>query len=424
MADPFSISAGAVGILSFGISVCQALIDYYQAAKNQAKDIQKTLSSLQSLTLTLEGLDGSLKRHRFALDQVDLVKNIECHIHACEEAIEDLDRELATITRRDKKSGVLESVKKAAQAAAYPFNKGTLLRLRETIQDIRENLSLALNNLQLDTSNRIQEYAAGSAAVQTLLRIDLIQGNVRTWLNAPNTFGQHYEACEKRHKDTGLWFIRSQRFLSWLQNKQSFLWLNGFAGSGKTILASTIIQETLAHRASSPRIGLAYFYLSYADTPKQTIVGVLNSLLLQLSCQSDSTALDELHARYLAGSPPDYALLLALRTLMTGFQHVYIIIDALDESPQGPQREVLCNAINQIRQWEPVHLLVTSRDYADIREMLDVPPNCDVSIQNEAVVADIKRYIRERLRDGSQLRKWKDWHKEIEDALCEGASGM
>lgn len=424
MTDPFSISVGALSIVSFGIQISQGLIDFYKAAKEKSKDVQTTLSSLQSLSSTLEGLDSSLKQHRFAPEQLDLVRNVESCIEACEEAIEDLDRELATITRRDKKPGVLESVKKATQAASYPFKQGTLLKLRETIQDVRENLVLAVNTLQLDTSSKIQDCVADSSAVLTLLRSDVIQQNVRTWLNAPNTFGQHYEACEKRHKDTGLWLIRSQRFQTWLQTKQSFLWLNGFAGSGKTVLASTIIQETFAHRASSSGIGLAYFYLSYADTAKQTTAGVLNSLLLQLSCQSDSSILGELYSNYLAGSPPDYALVLALQNLMKKFQHVYIVIDALDESPQGLQREALCKVVNRLRKWESIHLLVTSRDYSDIREMLDVPSEHDVSIQNEAVVADIKRYIKEQLRDGAKLTKWKNWHEEIEDALCKGAGGM
>ena len=109
---------------------------------------------------------------------------------------------------------------------------------------------------------------------------------------------------------------------------------------------------------------------------------------------------------------------------MKNFQYVYIVIDALDESPQGLQREALCKVVNQLRKWESIHLLVSSRDYSDIREILDVPSDHDVSIQNEAVVADIKRYIKEQLQDGPKLKKWKNWHAEIEDALCKGAGGM
>lgn len=138
MTDPFSISVGgALSVVSFGIQICHGLIDYYQATKDQSKDVQTTVSFLQSLFSTLKGLDSSLKQHRFGPDQLDLVKNVESHIEACEEATEDLDRELATITRRDKKPGVLESVKKATQAATYPFKKGTLLKMRETIQEAR-----------------------------------------------------------------------------------------------------------------------------------------------------------------------------------------------------------------------------------------------------------------------------------------------
>ncbi|KAG8531224.1 uncharacterized protein KY384_004582 [Bacidia gigantensis] len=424
MTDTFSVSAGALSIVSLGIEVCRALVDYYQAAKSRKEDLEATISSLQSLCTTLEGLEGTLKRHQFFPDELDLVKNVELHIDACEEAIEYLDKELAAFTGRGKNPGVFENVKKASRAALYPFKKGTLLKLHETVQDVRENISLAIHTLQLDTSNKIQECVADSSAVLNLLRSEIIQHHVRAWLNAPNTFGQHYEACEKRHKDTGLWFIRSQHFRTWLDSKGSFLWLNGLPGCGKTVLASTIIQETFAFRASSSEIGLAYFYLSYADIPKQTVYGVLSSLILQLSCQSDSIALNELYTNYLAGSPPDYALAFALRTVIKKFKNIYIVIDALDESSVGPQRDALCKVINQIRQWDSLHLIITSRDYPDIREMLEVLPEHDVSLQNEDVAADIKKYIRDQLRFGLKLKKWKKFHSEIADVLSKGAGGM
>jgi ankyrin repeat domain-containing protein 50 len=256
-----------------------------------------------------------------------------------------------------------------------------------------------------------------------LLRNSTIKENVRVWLKAPNTFEQHYDACEKRHKDTGNWFIHGEKFQHWLKRKGSFLWLNGFAGSGKSILASTVIQETLARVETSQSTGLAYFYFSYADSSKQSCRSLLSSLILQLSCQSSSEILNELYAEYFAGGPPQYALEKAFKLLVAKFEVTYIVIDALDESPVGLLRDSVCKLVCQLRELSSLHLFVTSRSEPDIRAALKVPAENDVSIQNEEALDDIRRYIGEQLQNDS-FSKWENYHREIEDALSRGSHGM
>jgi ankyrin repeat domain-containing protein 50 len=208
-----------------------------------------------------------------------------------------------------------------------------------------------------------------------------------------------------------------------METPGDFIWLNGFAGSGKSILASTVIQRIVGHVQSSEKTGLGYFYPSYADNNKQTCRGVLSSLILQLSRQSSDGILNDLYGNYFTGVPPQFALERTFKSLAERFEHTYIVIDALDESPAGEARDAICRLMGLIRDVKTVHLFVTSRDYSDIRNVLKAKPEADLSIQNEANLADIRKYISEHLRD-DRFSKWKGYHPEIEEALSRNSGGM
>ncbi len=56
------------------------------------------------------------------------------------------------------------------------------------------------------------------------------------------------------------------------------MWLNGFAGSGKSVLCSTAIQFALRHRRSDPNVGIAFFYFTFNDESKQDVSAMLRAL--------------------------------------------------------------------------------------------------------------------------------------------------
>jgi hypothetical protein len=47
MADPLSITAGVVGLISFGIQVTGALVDYYSAYEDQDSEVARTIEKLK-----------------------------------------------------------------------------------------------------------------------------------------------------------------------------------------------------------------------------------------------------------------------------------------------------------------------------------------------------------------------------------------
>ncbi len=104
----------------------------------------------------------------------------------------------------------------------------------------------------------------------------------------------------------------------------SFPWTNGRPGCGKVVLSSTIIQRTLRHRRSSPRVGIAFRYFTSSDPSKQNVSGLLRAPLLQLSNQLDdgNAALTHLGNTFTDSESPVPALESTLKTVVAKSQDV------------------------------------------------------------------------------------------------------
>lgn len=275
------------------------------------------------------------------------------------------------------------------------------------ISEIRDNLLLALDVLQLRDHQKIQDDITELKLLLEVVSASQISSTIRDWLKAPDATVNQNAACAKRHPGTGMWFVKGPIFTTWLTQDRSFLWLNGFAGCGKSVLCSTAIQYTFRYKRSDRGVGIAFFYLS----------GQL----------SDShTDLARLHDSYRTGIPPAIVLIAHLRHLIQKFDQVYILLDALDESPRYGQRDQVLNTIETMRKWllPGLHLLVTSRDEPDIRESLSPVGDEEVIMKNAEINHDISNFISGQLKIDPKLRKWRAHHDRIQQVLAERAQGV
>jgi len=427
MTDPFSVAAGVAGLITLGIQVTKSLIEFYTSYRGQGTDVARTTGNLESLLSTFRCLDDALQSRIFRPDEQGLIKNIESSLYKCDELIQELKKECK---RFDKASisGIKGTIKVAGRRAAYPLRQSTLQKLEEDISEIRESLSLALEVLQLRDHQTTQDDITGLKSLVEVVRASQISSTIRDWLKAPDATVNHDAACAKRHQSTGVWFVKGPVFDTWLTRDRSFLWLNGFAGCGKSVLCSTAIQYTFRHKRSDRGVGITFFYFTFNDESKQGESAMLRALLLQLSGQlSDShTDLARLHDSYRTGIPPAIVLTVHLRHLVRKFDQVYILFDALDESPRYGQRDQVLNTIETMRKWllPGLHLLVTSRDEPDIRESLSPVGNEEVTMKNAEINHDISNFISGQLEIDPKLRKWRAHHDRIQQVLAERAQGV
>ena len=427
MSDPLSVAASVAGLISLGITISQSLVDFYNSYKDLDSDINGTMKRLESLLKIFTYLGETISNRKFQVDERDLVETIEASISECDNLIHELQDECEKL-RKTSSGGVKAAMKLAGRRATYPFRKSTLEKIDEDIDEIRANLSSALGVLQLKDNKRIQTEVADVKTLLFLVKSNQESSGLHAWLKVPDATVDHNAACLKRHPGTGLWLIEDPHFSKWLVEGNSILWVNGFAGSGKSVLCSTAIQSVLSHRRSDARIGIAFFYFTFNDESKQDDSAMLRALVLQLSnqLQDGHADLARLYNAHKSGTPPSPDLLECLRSLVEKFEQVYIMLDALDESPPSGPRGYVLEALETMRGWalQGLHLFITSRDERDIHESLNLSTTQKVAMQNAGIDQDIANFISARLKADRSLQKWGKYHDKIQDTLAERAKGV
>ncbi|KAL7948261.1 ankyrin repeat-containing domain protein [Trichoderma barbatum] len=246
-----------------------------------------------------------------------------------------------------------------------------------------------------------------------------------------------YNAARKSHEvGTSEWFIGNEQFESWMNHPRSLLWLHGKAGSGKSVLSSSIIRFLQNKHKDDASIATAYYYFSFSDTRKQERDVMLASLIKQICCCRPSMpkSVERLGEYKNKGMrPPTEDLEKEFIETVRGFSTVHIIIDALDECPElGGRREDLMKTLRYILNAAPdnLHVLCTSRKEQDIDAELRghlseaTRIEFDLSIYQEAIKHDIGRYIDSTLAD-VYYRSWPDHiRKQVKETLIAKSDGM
>jgi hypothetical protein len=204
-------------------------------------------------------------------------------------------------------------------------------------------------------------------------------------------------------------------------------------------LSSTIIQDIEAMQETG-QASMAYFYFDFRDANKQRRHDLLTSLLFQLSARSvpHCDLLSSLYAAYDGGArqPTDQELIKCLKKMLILLDQrpIYIIIDALDESPDtsgipSPREQVLELIAELVDLPLPdLHICVTSRPQADIRAVLGWLTSLVVCLHEQSGQRnDIVDYVTSVVYSNSE-RIMSGWEKEEKDlvveTLCKRAGGM
>lgn len=262
--------------------------------------------------------------------------------------------------------------------------------------------------------------------------VDDNRRKIHRWLSAPDPWLNYKKALKERQAGTGTWFTESKQYVHWKTEPDSFLWLHGIPGCGKTILSSTIIEDVFYHCHHDPTKAVVYFYFDFNDDEKQQPEKMIRSLITQLSLRYKGTSrvLAALFSSHANGErqPTSDALLTTLRQMTQEFDETFVILDALDECKEI---QPLLEYIDEIVAWKigKLHILATSRRENDIKESLEPLINDEniICIQSELVTNDIRTYIHERLLTDRRLRRWQkkpEVQREIETTLMGKAAGM
>lgn len=256
-------------------------------------------------------------------------------------------------------------------------------------------------------------YTATQDTRATVQNLDLEQkrGKIEHWLSPPDPSTNFNKALQQRHKGSGLWLLQSDGFLKWRTQPNSFLWLHGIPGCGKTILSSTIIEQL---GTILPSQTILYYYFDFSDTAKQTLDKMMRSLIYQFYYKDEkiSQPLYSLFAFCKDGQRQSTTeeLCNVFFEMVKQIEEIWIVLDALDEcsTRRGPATKGILLWIREILNTEQknVHLLVTSRPEQDIESEITEFSQKDniIAIKSSLISDDIRAYIHARVRENSGLR--------------------
>jgi hypothetical protein len=171
---------------------------------------------------------------------------------------------------------------------------------------------------------------------------------------------------------------------------------------------------------------MAYYYFDFRDVEKQDCYGLLTSLVLQLSAESDScyNILSKLYSHNKNGrqEPNIDSLKECMKEMLNllGQGPIYILLDALDECPNlsgmPSAREEVLELIGELVDLElpNLHLCVASRPEADIRVALEPLTILEISLHDEAgQKEDIIEYIKSAVYSDRNMKRWKEEDKQL-----------
>lgn len=322
----------------------------------------------------------------------------------CQSVLDELTKTLEKY--RDLKDG-------GAQRGAKEKVKRAWKRLTFEPEDIRDLRSRICSNIAaLDAYNtRITR-----DNTNTLLRNQENQEHesILNWLTEVDFGSQHSHNLSRRQSGTGKWFIDSQQYQTWLQDKKKTLFCPGIPGAGKTIMTAIVIED-LHRRIDSdtsfcltaedieeqvdtkPEVGLAFVYCDFKTRHK--LEDLLASLVKQLSQQSEEfpecvVRLYGCH-KHMNTRPSVAELSETLKIVAKSYySKVFIVIDAIDEcSTKDNTRTKFSKAMTNLQDAPDVtvNIMVTSRHLPSVKNMFGGHDSTQIEIKANS--EDVGAYL-------------------------------
>ncbi|KAF5676489.1 hypothetical protein FCIRC_7048 [Fusarium circinatum] len=425
MAEALGVVASAIAVIQLSKEVISACQFYIEALRSDAPTSLRTLLiEVSTLKSVLENLEFIAKCETFTPALQNRLAASDGPIEGCKAAMTALEK---LFPKQSLQSGQNASKRQKVQATfatlAWPLKQGQVQDLLHQISRHRDGIQLALTT---EVTKDIKDIKAASEEIRSILTEEQ-RYRVCSWLTTTDPSPIHNRSRRLYEDGTGSWMLRSQYWTDWLASKARCLWVHGIPGSGKTILASWLIENVQGHckRVSTENTPYtSIYYYCYFGHHQDEAAPFLRWVITQLSRQADvvSTLIHDLFRR--GGEPSIPELLDALEVILKVFSCAYIVIDAVDESDPRDELLKVIHTLVTDQRFSNLQILVTSREYIDIEQVM-VKVSVSVPMANELVEQDIRLHVQSVLRSNPKLRCWPDdLLIEVEDAVSTKSKGM
>lgn len=245
------------------------------------------------------------------------------------------------------------------------------------------------------------------------------------WLSPTDFPTQQHNIITRRQEGTGQWFLDTPEFKRWLDRSDKTLFCRGIPGAGKTIMSAIAIDH-LCRTTRSDNIGVAYLFCSYKSQTNQSALSLFAALLKQLvqnrpEIATPVTQIHKLHSK--RGSKPSFSdILQALRSVLSAYTTIFIVVDALDEcSDRDGTRRLLIEKLYKLQAGKDVRLLFTSRFIYEITRKFHSDPTLEVRASEE----DVKRFMAGQIpRLPGCIQRDEDLKLAVQNKIVEAADKM
>lgn len=305
---------------------------------------------------------------------------------------------------------------KLSKVLSSPKTKGILARTMLT--SLQKETEDALKDLQEDMQINL-----GISQAAGLLMADIdrqakhdadqraLKNDIRQWIMGQSSVdfrGDYETQLDMRYKDTCTWILQDQRFLDWQESRNNaVLWYNAQPGSGKSVLAATVID----HLTKSQK-KVAYFFYSFSKNSSRHVADGFRILALQLLAfvRTPSDKLVDLYETETQFAPSLNNLrttVSVVHELITRNDDLYIVVDGIDEC--GDEKEMLPLLEGLIGQSTlgTVRWLFTSR-VSEIEKAMRRLEAVEIHPSPNNIREDIKNYLAPKISCEECLADWVD----------------
>lgn len=293
---------------------------------------------------------------------------------------------LANVAEAEKADAMATSIAELREEQSSQGQK-----LSQTHQDLKkllEDLQLPIGRLGAQLSY-IQDGLERQSRIKLLNSISTIK-----------YFTHNKVVARDRMQNSGMWLLHNERFRDWREERlSSVLWLHGMVGSGKTKIASLVIDEL----QRTARVAYFYCMRNPAEPERAQCDKVLRCLVRQLASISlNDPILEPVRLRYedaIDGdedfddqewtSDESTEILIELTNV---YPSVTIVIDALDEVLESDRLDLVDALTAVLKESESlVKIFISSRDNVDITLRLEGTPNLRIGAKENS--EDIDNFV-------------------------------
>ncbi|KAI3326265.1 hypothetical protein HD806DRAFT_489812 [Xylariaceae sp. AK1471] len=352
------------------------------------------------------------------------------------EPLDDLKKRMADLADKLKPESRL---RRLSRDVLWPLLKKDM---REVIERAARLTGLINSWLTLDIKDLATSIKQDTAALPDMIKTIqktmsmTVQNERRQMKELMNTMVNYFspvsfsekqnEIFSQRQPGTGQWFIDSLTFQEWLRSPGATLWCPGAPGSGKTFMASIVVDYLQGVVEKERNTGLAYIYCDFrrrSQEPTALLANIWTQLILQrdLSKAEVDQLNNDLYGRRVKLTAAQINGLVEREFTDGKFQRMFVVIDALDECTEA-QRETLLDHVSRLYPW--ANVLITSRVLgSDVERFTDLRVLRIVSAE-----VDMHAYIKTRITGSRKLvanvKRRQDLENEIVGVVSERAQGL